>query len=159
MTALVLSGGAVPATAQQAHKTPLDWLLGDWEGIRRDGADGTEERLTTTITPILDGKGQMEELKVTQEKDTYRGFSVRMPAKDSTWVNLYVNSVRPGFVQLDGRIEGGKITWTPHTVNPSRLSHSIVEPVGNDGFRRTMYISEDGGKSWRVLWMDEVHRR
>ena len=144
---------------KRATNSPLDWLLGEWEGMRRDGADGTESRLITTIMPILNGKGQQEELEVTEEKSVYRGFSVRMPADDSTWVNLYMNSVRPGFVQLDGRIEGNTVTWTPHKTNPSRLSHSIVEPVGKDGFRRIMYVSEDGGKSWKVLWKDEAHRR
>ncbi len=140
--------------------SPLDWLLGEWHGVRRDGADGSEAPIHVRVTPILGGAGQAEELEVTLGDSLYRGFTVRMPADDAgRWIMLYMNSVRPGFVQLDGEIAAGKITWSSRQTDRPRRSRSVIEPMGADGFRRTMFMSEDQGSSWRVLWIDEVRHQ
>ena len=64
----------------------------------------------------------------------------------------------------------GKLTQNPGESNTStsqllqslssfsRESRLISERLGDDRWRRTMSVSQDGGRTWSVLWIDELHR-
>jgi protocatechuate 3,4-dioxygenase beta subunit len=138
---------------------PLDWSLGEWVGVRKDGAAKTEFKITVRIEPILGGAGQAEHLEVQHPDGAYRGFTIRVPAKEGGgWVMLYMNSNHGGFAQLDGEAQGQQSTWHSGPPDKSRRSRLLSEPTASGGWRRTMSVSDDKGKTWRVLWTDELRR-
>jgi hypothetical protein len=75
------------------------------------------------------------------------------------YVSQYVNATRRQFVRLEGAVEGTRSEWKNVTPGRAFESRLVSERVGADGWRRTQYVSEDGGESWRVLWMDELERK
>ena len=174
LAALALLLSAPGAGAQAATEPPpapppekaFDWTQGPWEGVRRDGADGSEAPMRLWVNPILDGAGQTRELRVIDGGDTYRGFSVLMLERDTgRWVEQYVNDVHGRFVRLEGEIEvtgpagAERSVWRPVDPGRERESKLLSERLGTDGWRRTMSVSDDGGATWRVLWTDELKRR
>jgi protocatechuate 3,4-dioxygenase beta subunit len=138
---------------------PLDWCLGEWVGVRKDGTAKSEFQISVRVEPILNSAGQAEHLEVRHPDGVYYGFTVRVPAKDAgRWTMLYMNSTHGGFAQLDGEAQGQRTTW--HSVPSAKPRHSrlLSEPTATRGWRRTMSVSEDKGKTWRILWTDELRR-
>jgi protocatechuate 3,4-dioxygenase beta subunit len=138
---------------------PLDWSLGEWVGVRKDGEAKTEFKITVRVEPILGSAGQAEHLEVRHPDGVYRGFTVRVPAKEGgRWVMLYMNSNHGGFAQLDGEVQVQRSTWHSGAPDKPRRSRLLSEPTASGGWRRTMSVSDDKGNTWRVLWIDELRR-
>ena len=141
----------------------LDWTLGAWIGVRRDAASGRENVLRMTVEPILGGAGQLRELEIPHGSGVYRGFCVQVHDPDSgLWNRRYVNDVRRTYAELEGRVEGDRSEWRSTTPGRSResllVSERLEEPGRGELWRRTMRVSEDGGETWRDLWVDELGR-
>jgi len=156
----VTAGG--PGAAARAPDDPerhLDWTLGAWSGVRAGGDDDEAGPITMTVRPILAGAGQTYEIEVPHEAGVYRGFGVQVhdPAA-GRWHRRYVNATRRTFSILEGEAGPGRATWRGADPARTRASRVLSERVGDDGWRRTMSISEDGGETWRVLWTDELRR-
>jgi hypothetical protein len=138
---------------------PFDWTIGEWHGVRRDG-DGLESEapLFVRVEPILAGAGQIEHITVTLEDGaSYRGFSVQMPDRAlGRWTRQYVNSTSGRFVPQEGEVEGERSVWRGVSPVRTRESRLISVRVPPDGWRRTMAVSEDGGATWRTLFVDEL---
>jgi outer membrane protein assembly factor BamB len=151
--------GPAPAPPVAARSAALDWTLGTWEGTRRDGADGTEAAMTMKVERVLGGVGQTQHVEVQHKGGTYRGLALQVfdPARDS-WSRVYVNDARRSFVRLQGEIDGERSVWRPLEPNPDRLSRMVSERLGEDTWRRTMSVSNDDGRTWSVLWQDELRR-
>lgn len=138
---------------------PLDWTLGDWHGVRRAADDGSEAPIALRIEALPEGRGQIERLQVASDGTPYIGFAVRVPVGISgRWMMLYANSARETVSRLEGNIEGNRGTWQPVAPGKKRISRLVSERLGTDRWRRTQHISEDGGKTWRVLFTDELER-
>jgi hypothetical protein len=135
----------------------LDWVLGCWEGVRREGSDGSEAPMVIRVEPALGGAGQVHHLEVQLEDTVYRGFAVQVfDSRLGRYVQQYVNSSRSRFVRLEGDLEGERITWQSVSPKRTRESRLVSERIAQDRWRKTMSISEDDGQTWRVLWMDEL---
>lgn len=152
---------AAPGTrpAQDSDRSALHWTLGAWEGVRRDGADGTEAPMTCRVEAILGGAGFAEHLEVRHDKGVYRGYAVAALDRDAgRWVRQYVNDVKGRFVRQEGSPDGDRITW--RSVSPERKQESrmVSERIGAEGWRRTQSYSDDGGKTWKVRFVDELRR-
>lgn len=148
------AGDEAPANART-------WLIGSWHGVRRDGVDGSESVLTSRFEAILDGGGLSERIEVTLSDGAfYRGFATEvLDPTIGRWVRMYVNATRRHFARLEGDEDGeGRIVW--HSVSPDRIRENriVTERIGPDRWRRTSSISEDGGTTWRVLFVDELER-
>ncbi len=131
----------------------LDWMLGRWEGVRRHGEDGSEAPLRLEARSILGGAGQAIELEIVGESGTYRGIWVQIydPEKHR-WLCRYGNNTRRSWASLEG---DGSVY---RSVSPGRSRESRLESerIGDNGWRRTQSVSEDGGTTWRVLFVDEL---
>ena len=153
----------VPLAAQEPdERHGLEWQVGDWEGTRRDAADGSEGRMTMRVETILDGAGQTREMEIVHDGGVYRGFAVQVfDPEEKLWRREYVNDVRRTFASLEGQVEGdeGRSTWRSVTPGRSRESRVVSERPEPDRWVRTMSISEDGGQSWRELWIDSLKRK
>jgi len=159
----IATGSGEPPAAETAREPAperaFDWTVGTWEGVRRDGADGSEAPMTMRVAPILGGAGQIRELEVRHSGGVYRGFSVQVFEREAgRWVEQYANDVHGRFARLEGELEGGGARSVWRSVAPERRRESrlVSERLGPDRWRRTQSVSEDGGATWRVLWIDEL---
>jgi len=157
---LLVAGCRSNPEAQPVVAGPFAWLVGDWRGVRRDGADGTAARMRLRVQPVLGGAGQLEELQVEHPRGTYRGLHVRLRERESgRWVSEYANATRGEFTKLEGELGAGdESSW--RSVEPGRtretwLEYERPEP---DRWIRTQRLSEDGGLTWSVLFTDELER-
>lgn len=161
---LAADSGEQPAAEESQALPPeraFDWTVGEWTGVRRDGADGSSAPMTMRVEAILGGAGQVRELEVRHSGGVYRGFSVQVFERETRrWVEQYVNDVHGRFVRIEGELEDGGDRSVWRTVAPERRRESrlVSERLAPDRWRRTMSVSEDGGASWRVLWIDELER-
>lgn len=148
--------------ARSPNAGPLAWTVGDWRGVRVDGADGTEAPITVSVRSILGGAGLEEDLEVRAPSGGYRGFSVQVMEKDrpGRWVRMYVNATRRDFVRIEGEVDsdGARGVWRSTTPGRTSESQMVSVRAGARGWTRTMLVSDDGGKTWRVLWEDRLHR-
>jgi hypothetical protein len=157
LAAVVLS--TVTCGGPVAPPPSLDWLLGEWHGVRRDGSDGSEAPMTVHVESLSGGPGQIERLQVLTDGAPYVGFSVRLPlGPDGPWLMRYANSTRETFARLEGEVDTGKVTWRSVTPGRTRESRTVIERLDADRWRRTHRVSEDGGKTWRILFTDELER-
>jgi len=138
----------------------LDWTIGVWQGVRRDGADGSEAPMTMRVDAILGGTGQIRQIEIPHDGGVYRGFAVQVFNEEKgRWVRHYTNEGRGGFSTLEGEVEGDRSTWWVTSPERTRESKLISERLDGDRWHRTMSISKDGGRSWTILWIDELHRK
>lgn len=143
-----------------ASATSLDWLLGDWSGTRRDTKDGTAAQMSVQVRALADGPGQIERVQVEGEGQAYVGVAVRVPtATAGQWEMSYVNASRETIARLEGQVAADKATWRSVTPGRTREGRVEVERLGPDRWRRTQWVSEDGGQTWQVLFTDEVRRK
>ena len=148
----VAVGGSVMASPADPE-SELDWMLGSWEGVRRDGADGSEAPLRLEVRAILGGAGHAIELEIEHEGGVYRGFWVQIyDPENDRWGCRYGNNQRRTWASL----EGDGSVYRSVTPGRSRESRLESERIGEKGWRRTQSVSEDSGATWRVLFVDEL---
>ena len=156
-SALTLGGGAA-ATAAPAP-ADLDFTLGSWHGVRRDAADGSAAPLTVRVESILGGAGFTESLEVRDAGGVYRGFATRVfDPGPGRWVQMYVNAPRRVFVRLEAEAVEGGLEWHTTADDGPRRTRVLWEHPAPDRWRRTSRVSTDAGRSWRVLYVDELTR-
>jgi hypothetical protein len=160
---VVLALGVTPflqgESPQPKTRGALDWSAGEWVGTRRDAGSGESVELRLRVEPVLGGAGQAEHLQALHRQGPYLGFTVLMPTeKPGKWSMTYWNSKRTESARLSGDVKATRSTWRTVAPDQPRQSRLLSEQLGRDGWRRTMSISEDGGKSWHVLWVDELQR-
>jgi hypothetical protein len=167
--ATVRSQAAV--TAAESPARALDWTLGSWSGVRIDGASQESEPMEIRVEAILDGAGITESLRIGDGEEIYRGFSMSVfDVAASEWERRYSNT--SGHIAvLHGEVApAGQVIWHGASPGRTRESRMVSEPMDSRTseeaasggqpahWSRTMWVSEDGGESWRVLWRDELAR-
>ncbi len=160
LAAALLLAAAPAAPATDSAENARGWLVGSWHGVRRDGADGSEAPMTSRFESILGGAGFTERIAVRHGGGVYRGFATEVfdPGL-SRWVRMYVNASRRHFARLEGEGDAdGRVVWRSVSPDRSRETRVVTERAGADRWRRTSSISEDHGKTWRVLFVDDLER-
>lgn len=154
--ALLLLGLFAISCAAPTTEDPLGWTIGHWHGTRRDAADGSEAAMQVVVEPLGDGGGQFERVEVASGERPYVGFSVRRRLPSGRWLMLYGNVSRPSLARYEGDLLGAVLTM--HSVTPGRTREGrlVLERLGDDGWRRTQSVSTDGGRTWSVLFVDEL---
>lgn len=141
----------------------LEWTVGTWEGTRMDGADSSRAAMTMVVSTILNGRGYRQEIEVRMgDGDPYSGFAVDVYDPGAKqWVREYVNATTGRFSHIVGESEGKKMVWSSASPERKRESRMVSEQVGigQSKWRRTMHVSEDDGKTWHVLWQDNLRRK
>lgn len=160
ITVLMLGVPALSVAQKASPATAFDWTCGTWQGVRIDVASGRREPMTMRVEPILGGAGQIRHIVVKPGEDAYYGFAVQvLDAKRSLWVRQYTNAGRGYFSLLEGEVKDERTSvWRGASPGRTRESRLLSERLGPDRWRRTMSVSEDGGATWRDLWIDELER-
>lgn len=157
--ALLLSDGrAAEPVRDSPPADPLAWTVGRWEGTRTEAATGQAARLHSEISAVLGGAGTEERIEVEEGTPRYMGLYLEVPDAAGKSVIVYVNARRRSFSRLEGSAgeRGGE--WTSVTATPPHGSRMRVERTGPDSWKRTQLVSEDGGRTWTVLFVDAMRR-
>ncbi|MGE3175034.1 MAG: hypothetical protein AB7O97_20570 [Planctomycetota bacterium] len=155
--------GLAACAAAPPPSTVLDWTLGEWRGTRSSGgepetAPAERRDLQVTVTRTAGG-AHVERLQVALDDGAYVGVAVRTPLGDGDrWEVLYANDARARIARLEGRRDGDTLTVATADRSAARQTRMVWRRRGDDGWLRTQRLSEDGGRSWRVLFCDELRR-
>ncbi|MEZ5962625.1 MAG: hypothetical protein R3F56_02150 [Planctomycetota bacterium] len=157
--ALALVGCRAPRIDGAGDRTPFVWLLGEWYGTRRHSETGALAPIHVEVRPILGGRGQTEDLQMGDGTGLAYASTTRVPGSLPTrWIALQVDDRHVGHVVADGVVTGTTSTWTQRDPSQGSLVVTVIERLGPDAWRRTLHESNDGGDTWRTLWVDDVHR-
>jgi len=154
-----LAGCTTPVGGAADAAATFDWTLGNWHGVRRAAADGSTAAMIVRVEPLADGIGQTEILRVegTGGAAPYIGFSVRsFDVARARWSMTYVNSPERAFARLLGEVEGVRATWT--SITSAHGSRLVSERLDDGRWRRQQFTSADGGRTWTLLFTDELER-
>ena len=150
---------AAEAIAGGAAERLLDWMRGRWRGVRRDAEVGSKEPMTVEVEAILGGAGLVERIEVRQDDGAYRGHATQVfDSSTGHWIRMYVNEPRRHFVELEGEVEGDRIVWRSPSADGTLENRVVSERLGRERWRRSASRSEDGGATWRELFVDELER-
>ena len=155
-SALVLMLLAACQRSSTTSSDELNWAIGTWHGTRRADDDGQDVPMTVRVEHLADG--QVERLQVELTPRPYVGFTVRSRDAAGQWTMIYANSTRPTIGRLQGKLESNRSTWESITADQSHGSRFVSERLDANRWRRTQFVSEDGGKTWKVLFTDELER-
>lgn len=143
------------------RRADLDWTLGLWKGVRTRVVDGTAEPMAMRVERLPAGGGFQRFLEVGGDGATYSGAAVvQFDAADGLWHWRYMNRTSKSFSRYLAESMGpARSVW--RSVSPKRARDSRLEErrVGVDGWRRSMFVSNDGGSTWIGLWVDELRKQ
>lgn len=159
LIALCAAGEHAARTAP-AVTEPLSWLVGTWVGTRVEPATSSRASVVSKITSVLGGAGQQESVEIRLPKGVYRGLYLQVfdPKLDRS-VLMYVNATRREFARLEGTATATGGEGRNVSTQGSHRSKLVYEHPSERQWRRTQYVSEDEGKTWSVLFIDELHRK
>lgn len=143
----------------QSDNSQFEWMLGNWEGVRRSSQDGKEAPMKVRVERILGGVGLVQQIEVkVDETNTYRGHAVQaFDAELNRHVRQYVNASRGRFVRLEADVMADRVVW--QSSSPKRKSQLVSERTSSDRWRRIQSYSDDDGMTWSVIWTDELVKR
>jgi hypothetical protein len=142
------------AGCSKSTKSDLDWTIGTWHGTRTAADDGKAVPMTVKVEALA--TGQIERLQIELAARPYVGFTVRQPDDHGRWTMIYANSTRQSIGRLQGRFENNRSTW--ESSSAAHASRFISERLDPNHWRRTQFNSEDGGKTWKLLFTDDLER-
>jgi hypothetical protein len=147
------------ASQKREGADALSWTVGKWEGTRFEPKTGDRAPFTTEIVSILGGVGEEEQLAIPSRGGTYRGLYVQVfDPKLQKSVMMYVNNTRREFARLEGTAASDRAEWQSTTSPGKRRSRLLYERRDSSSWRRTQFVSEDEGRTWTALFVDELRR-
>ena len=169
-TAGALLALALFPTITMAQETPrdgsrdFDWEFGTWNThvrILAEPLSGKDEWIemtgTTVVHKLLDGKMNLAELKVSNEKGRIDGVSLRVYNPNTGEWSLHYANARTG--TLDKPVVGGftgkrgeffaQDTYRGRSV----FVRFIITPMDNGAWRFEQSFSADGGVTWETNWI------
>lgn len=160
--ALAVWGCAHPHNPNQSSQPQsadaLNWLTGKWRGTRLEPSSGDRDPVVSVVRPILGGAGEEEMIEIRTSKNTYRGMYLQATETNGLSVIIYVNANRRHFARLEGKAQSDGGEWL-NVAQGSHRARLVYERPSSNTWRRTQYVSEDAGKTWSVLWIDNLERR
>lgn len=136
----------------------FDFWVGDWE-VSWSSPDGSTGRGRNRIAKVLDGTVIEENFEETPDGKTppLKGRSLSVRHKSGTWKQAWTDN-QGGYFSLTGQVDGDKrifITDVVQGIAQRMVFHSIRKDALTWDWER----SDDGGKSWKLLWRIEYRRR
>lgn len=169
---LALAAGA--ATARQAPaedhvvagdgQHDFDWEIGTWRTELRRLAkplSGSDEWIeytgTSVVTPVLDGRANLVELRVDGPAGPIHGTSLRLYNPQARQWSLHYASARTGMLsrpQSGGFKDGrGKFYGQEDLDGRAILVRFVISDITADSARFEQAFSDDGGRTWETNWI------
>ena len=119
----------------------MDFLIGEWGGaVEADSVEAEGMGVRTTITPILEGCGQMERVSAIGQTSAWEVFRVRAyDAERDRWVEYRLDTRWPILQRLEAEVPPAGAPWTFQTPGDETMDGDI---------RVTMTRDVDGSVTW-----------
>jgi hypothetical protein len=154
--------GAEPKPAEQAAPKPcqrpevrqFDFWVGEWDLTWPDGGRGTN-----VIEHAFDGCVVKESFSA--ETDPLRGTSVStFNAATGKWQQTWVDN-QGSYLDFVGELRDGTMVLTREaTIKGAKVLQRMVwHNIAKDSFDWNWERSDDGGKTWKVLWPIHYERK
>ena len=138
-----------PASCESADHRRFDFWVGDWDVYDVSRPDSVVAR--ARVERILDGC-VLREVYDGRNGLSGQSFSI-YDAERQVWHQSWVTN-RGQLLLIEGRAEGDRVLLSggyPGAAGKPALIRGVWRPV-EDGVRETAETSEDGGKSWKLLF-------
>jgi len=144
-----------PARCSAPEYRQFDFWVGEWDVTLPDGKPAGINR----IEPILGGCALRESWTGVGglSGTSYNVYDRSRKVWHQTWVDG-----QGGLLQLEGGFAGGRMTLEGETVDSAggKSRQRIVwEPSGEGEVRQLWEASEDGGKTWKVVFDGKYRKR
>lgn len=163
------AGDAVPfpgrATASEGRHD-FDWEVGRWKTrLRRlanplshtDAPQWVEYEGTSTVSPVLDGRANLVELRVQGPAGKIEGASLRLYNPQTRQWSLNFASVRGGTLTrpvFGGFRHGrGEFHGLEDLDGRQVLVRFVISAITSDSARFEQAYSDDGGATWETNWI------
>jgi hypothetical protein len=149
---LAAGGPQAPSPCAAAERRQLDFWVGEWDLTWPDGGKGTN-----VIRRDMDGCVITERF----ESATLKGMSVSTydPAT-KRWLQTWVDS-NGSYMTFAGGLEGGRMALSRDATIAGKpvIQRMIWSNVSADSLDWSWERSDDGGKTWKVVWPIRYTRR
>ena len=145
--------------AQDLNETTFDFWVGDWE-LSWDKGDGTKGHGINKIEKTLDGKVIQENF---QDPETgFKGTSISVfNAKTKQWHQAWADN-QGGYFDFSGDMsDSGPVFKTKMIEQGGKkiMQKMTFKTISKDAFTWDWEGTNDGGKTWKLLWRIEYKRK
>ena len=142
----------------------FDWETGTWRTqLRRlarplSGSDEWVEYTgTSVVTPVVDGRANLVELRVEGPAGQIHGTSLRLYNPQARQCGLHYASARSGMLsrpQFGGFRDGrGEFYGQEELDGRAILVRFVISDITADSARFEQAFSDDGGRTWETNWI------
>lgn len=150
---------AAPAMSSATQPPDLfDFWVGDWD-VSWKAPDGSTGRGRNRIAKVLDGSVIEENFEETPDGKTppLKGRSLSVRHKSGIWKQAWADN-QGGYFSLTGQVDGDKRIFITDPVQ-GVVQRMVFHSIRADSLTWDWERSEDGGKSWKLLWRIDYRRR
>jgi hypothetical protein len=157
-----LPGTVKAAEPPQVHA--FDYQFGSWNvHIRaRQGNTWTTYTGTHVVTPIWNGTSNYGVLEVSGPAGHIEGMQLRLYNPQTQQWTLWFAPSRTGQIgepSRGGFHNGRGVFLARSTENgASILERSVTSEIHHNSYRDEIFVSSDGGRTWRSTWIAEYTR-
>ena len=150
---------ACPPMSTAAQPADLfDFWIGDWDVSWR-APDGSQGSGRNRIAKVLDGSVIEENFEETPDGKTppLKGRSLSVLQKSGVWKQAWVDN-QGGYFSLTAQVDGDKRIFITDPVKDT-AQRMVFHSIRKDALTWDWERSEDGGKTWKLLWRIDYRRR
>lgn len=159
---LAIPQGITPATkaCSSPEASQFDFWVGDWDLTWDSQAGGSAGKGTNTIRRIMDGCVIQEQFQ--DAAQPFRGMSVSTWTPQlKKWQQTWVDNAG-SYLDFTGEFQKGEMILSRQAVakDGKRFHQRMVwKNIKADSFDWSWERSDDGGKTWKVMWPIHYQRR
>ena len=152
---LIIIFYSFPTYAQEEPSAAFDFWVGKW-ALTWDEGNGGVGKATNNIVKILDDKVIQENFEILEgAQKGFKGTSISVyNPKTQSWHQAWADS-QGSYFDFVGEIEGDKKIFKTRMVEKDGkkiIRRMVFHDIRQDGMTWDWESSDDGGKSWKLLW-------
>lgn len=140
----------------------FDFWLGDWD-VSWSAPDGSKGSGRNRIAKVLDGSVIEENFEETPDGKTppLKGRSLSVRHKSGVWKQAWTDN-QGGYFSLTAQVDGDKRIFVTDPVRADgkeTAQRMVFHAIRKDTLTWDWERTEDGGKTWKLLWRIDYRRR
>lgn len=159
---LLFTSSITLAQNNAINEASYDFWVGEWQA-EWTNADGSKGAGTNHITKVLDNKVIEENFNITEGGQAgFKGKSLSVYNPNTkTWHQAWTDN-QGGYFDFYGSMEDGRKMFSTHPkeINGKKIQQRMVfYDIQEDKFTWDWEGTNDGGKSWNLLWRINYSRK
>jgi len=151
--------GIYVCNAQKMDEKTFDFWVGEWE-LTWDKPDGTKGKGINNIVKTLDDKVIQENFKDSETGFKGTSITVYNPTKNE-WHQAWADNQGGYFDFIGGMSDDGPVFKTKMIEQGGKkiMQKMTFKNIGRDAFMWDWEGTNDGGKTWKLLWRIDYKRK